>query len=119
MAAPNIVNVTSIIGSLAVQLVGTSPTAIVTNSASSNKVYKVNILNISNVDTVNSATITVDVFRSSVAYRIAANIAVPINTSFTPLDKTTAIYLEEGDSLRLTANAASRLEATCSYEVIN
>jgi len=44
---------------------------------------------------------------------------VPIGSSFTPIDKSTIYYLEEGDTLRLTANATSRFEATCSYEVIS
>jgi hypothetical protein len=29
------------------------------------------------------------------------------------------IYLEEGDGLRLTAGANSRLQAVCSYEIIS
>jgi len=29
-----------------------------------------------------------------------------------------SIYLEEGDTLRLTASANSDLEAVCSYEII-
>jgi len=119
MAAPNIVNVTTITGSLAVQIVGTSATAIVTNNASSNQVYKINTLTVSNVDASNSATITVDVYRSSVAYRVVNNVSVPVATSFTPIDKSTVFYLQEGDTLRLTSNAAGRLEATCSYEVIS
>jgi hypothetical protein len=119
MASPNIVNVTSINGKLAVQAVATSATAIITNSSGSGQVYKVNILTIANVDATNAASITVDVYRSSTAYRICNNINVPINSSFTPIDKSTIYYLEEGDSLRLTASAATRLEATCSYEVIS
>ena len=41
MTAPNIVNVATITGKTAVQAVGTSATAIVTNSASSGKVLNV------------------------------------------------------------------------------
>jgi hypothetical protein len=119
MAAPNIVNVSTITGKLAVQAVGTSATAIVTNSAASGQVYKINILTISNIDIGNIGLITVDVFRSGTAYRISSNISVPIGSSFTPIDKSTIYYLEEGDTLRLTANATSRFEATCSYEVIS
>ena len=70
MAAPNIVNVATITGKTAVQAVGTSATAIVTNAASSGKVFKVNALYISNVDGVNLATINIDIFRSSTAYHI-------------------------------------------------
>lgn len=117
MAAPNIVNVSTIIGKTAVQAVGTSATAIVTNSSSSNKVFKINALYVSNVDGTNNAEITVDLFRSSTAYRIANTVVVPADASLDVLSK--AIYLEEGDSLRLTANAASDLEAVCSYEEIS
>jgi hypothetical protein len=117
MAAPNIVNVATIIGKTAVQAVGTSATAIVTNSSGSNKVFKVNALYVSNVDGTNNADITVDLFRSSVAYRIAFTVVVPADAVLDVISK--AIYLEEGDSLRLTANAANDLEAVCSYEEIS
>ena len=71
MAAPNIVNVTTIIGKTAVQQVTTSATAIVTNSSSSNKVFKINALYVANVDGTNNADISVALFRSSVSYEIA------------------------------------------------
>ena len=44
MAAPNIVNVATITGKTSVLTVTTSATAIVTNSAASGKVFKVNAL---------------------------------------------------------------------------
>ena len=119
MAAPNIVNVATITGKTAVQAVGTSATAIVTNTAASGKVFKINTLIVSNVDGANAATITADLFRSSVAYEIASTVNVPADTSLVVLSKETSIYLEEGDSLRLTASAASDLEAICSYEEIS
>lgn len=117
MANPNIVNVTAIYGKTAVLAVTTTATAIVTNSAASNKVFKVNALYVSNVDGTNNAEITVDVFRSSVAYRIAYTIVVPADATLDVISN--PIYLEEGDSLRLTANANSDLEAVCSYEDIS
>lgn len=116
MAAPNIVNVATITGKTAVQAVTTTATAIVTNSSGSNQVLKVNALYVANVDGTNNAEITVDLFRSSVAYRIAFTVVVPADAVLDVLSK--AIYLEEGDSLRLTANANSDLEAVCSYEII-
>ena len=117
MAAPNIVNVSTITGKTAVQAVGTSATAIVTNSAASGKVFKVNALYVSNVDGTNNAEIDVDLYRSSTAYHIAKTMVVPADATLDVISK--AIYLEEGDSLRLTANAASDLEAVCSYEEIS
>lgn len=116
MAAPNIINSSAIYGKTAVQAVTTSATAIVTNSAGSNKVLKINALYVANVDGANSADITVDVFRSSTPYRLASTIAVPGDASLDVLTK--SIYLEEGDSLRLTASANGDLEAVCSYEEI-
>ena len=117
MAAPNIVNVSTITGKTAVQAVGTSATAIVTNSASSGKVFKVNALYVSNIDGANNAEINVDLYRSSTAYHIAKTVVVPADATLDVVSK--SIYLEEGDALRLTAGTASDLEAVCSYEEIS
>lgn len=117
MAAPNIVNVSVITGKTAVQAVGTSATAIVTNTAASNKVVKVNALYVSNIENSTSYQITVDIYRGSTAYRMMTAVAVPAYSSLDIINK--AIYLEEGDSLRLTANSANKLEAVASYEEIS
>ena len=117
MAAPNIVNVVTITGKTAVLAVTTSATAIVTNSAASGKVFKVNALYVSNVDGVNNADINVDIFRSSTAFHIAKTVTVPADATLDVISK--SIYLEEGDTLRLTASANSDLEAVCSYEEIS
>jgi len=119
MAAPNIVNVVTITGKTAVQAIGTSATAIVENTSGSNKVFKINALIISNIDGTNSADVTVDIFRSSTAYRIASTVTVPADATLVVISKDVAIYLEEGDSIRLTASAASDLEGVCSYEEIS
>ena len=116
MTAPNIVAVATISGKTAVQAVGTSATAIVTNSSGSGKVQKVNALYVSNINTV-AATVNVDVYRSATAYRLAYTISVPAGASLDLISK--SIYLEEGDSLRLTASASSYLESVCSYEEIS
>jgi hypothetical protein len=117
MAAPNIVNVATITGKTAVQAVGTSATAIVSNSGGSGKVFKVNALYVSNVDGSAAADITVDLFRSSTAYPIASTISVPADATLDIMSK--AIYLEEGDTLRCTASASGDLVAVCSYEEIS
>lgn len=117
MANPNIVNVTAIYGKLAAQAVTTTATAIVTNTAGSGKVLKVNALYVSNVNASVSADFTVDVFRSSVAYPLAYTISVPAHASLDVISK--SIYLEEGDVLRVTASSNSFLNAVCSYEDIS
>lgn len=118
MAAPNIVNVTTITGKTAVQVVGTTAADIVSNAAGSGTVVKINNLSIANISAA-AATITASVYRSTVEYKIAHQISVPINATFVAIDKPTAIYLEEGDTLRLTAGTATALHAVCSYEVIS
>lgn len=117
MANPNIVNVTDIKGKTAVQSVTTTPTAIVSNSAASGKVFKVNALYVSNVDGNNDADIDVDFYRSSTAYFITDTMTVPPTSTLDIL--TNSIYLEEGDALRLTASGNSDLQAVCSYEEIS
>ena len=92
MAAPNIVNVATITGKTAVLAVTTSATAIVTNSAASGKVFKVNALYVSNVDGTNNADINVDIYRSSTAYHIAKTVNVPADATLDVISK--SIYLE-------------------------
>lgn len=118
MAAPNIVNTTTITAKTDVQIVGTSATAITTNAAASGQVYKVNAILVANVDGTNAADITVDLFRGATPYRLASTISVPADSTVVVLSKDTAIYLEEGDSIRCTASAAGDLEALCAYEII-
>jgi hypothetical protein len=90
----------------------------ITGTASnSNKVLKVNALYVANVDGTNACDVTVDIFRSSTAYKIAHTIAVPADATLDIISK--SIYLEEGDALRVTASANSDLEAVCSYEEIS
>jgi len=90
----------------------------VTGTASnSNKVLKVNALYVANVDGTNAADISVALYRSGVAYKIAHTVSVPADSTLDVISK--SIYLEEGDDLRLTASANSDLEAVCSYEEIS
>jgi stress response protein SCP2 len=116
MTAPNIVAVATISGKTAVQAVGTSATAIVTNSSGSGKVQKVNALYVSNINTA-AATVNVDIYRSTTAYRLAYTVSVPAGSTLDLMSK--SMYLEEGDSLRLTASSSGYLEAVCSYEEIS
>jgi stress response protein SCP2 len=119
VAAPNIVNVATITAKTAVQAVTTTPTDIVSNSAASGTAVKINMLLISNINGTAAATITASVYRSSTEYKVAHVISVPGGATLAAIDKTTSIYLEEGDTLRLTASANSYLHAVCSYEILS
>jgi len=117
MAAPNIVGVATITGKTAVaNAIGNSTAVeILANGSSSDDVYKVNAILVSNVYGADT-TVTVDFRRGGTDYSIVTAIDVPNKSTLDVLNK--PIYLEEGDSLRILAGHASALDAVCSYEVI-
>ena len=118
MANPNIVNVTSILGKTAALAVTTTPTDIVSNAAASNTIVKINNLVVSNVGSSGSANITASIFRGGTEFKIAHAILIPSGSSLAVIDKATPIYLEESDSLRITASANAFLHGVSSYEII-
>lgn len=118
MANPNIVEVVDIRGKTSVLDVTTDMTAIVTNTSASNEIYKINSLIVSNIDGANACDVTVELFRSSVSYKLASTITIPADATLIVISKDTSIYLEENDALRVQASANSDLQAVCSYEVI-
>ena len=121
MANPNIVGVTEIYGKTDGLAVTTTATAIVTNSAASGEVYKINVLFVSNVDGTNDATIVAEWYDASTTtyFHLGSTITVPADSSLVQIEKATGIYLEEGDLIRLTASVDGDLEAIVSYEVIS
>ena len=124
MSNPNIVNVTSIYGKTSyVALSSTNATAVVSNAASSGKVFKINTIIVSNVDGTNAADISINLYSQDdiggTAYAIAKTISVPADASLVVLDKSSAIYLEEDKSIGATAGAADDLVVICSYEEIS
>ena len=124
MAAPNIVNVTTITGkSATVDLTTTSATAVVSNAAASGKVFKINSLVVSNVDGTNAADITISYYSEDdiggTATQIVSTISVPADASLVVIDKNTSIYLEEDRSIGATAGTASDLKVLVSYEEIS
>jgi len=124
MAAPNIVNVSTIIGkSATIALSTTSQTTLVSNAASSGKVFKINMIQVANVDGTNACDVTVDVHSAAAgggtAYSLVSTISVPADASLVVLDKNTATYLEEDRSITATAGTANDLEVIVSYEEIS
>jgi len=122
MAAPNIVNVATILGKTVFDAdISTSDDAILTNAASSNKLLKVNSLIISNIDGTDSADITVTIkdASGSVLAKLAHTIAVPSDATLVVISKDSAIYLEEDMAIHLDASAAGDLAGVCSYDEID
>ena len=124
MAAPNIVNVSTITGkSATIALSTTSATTLVSNAASSGKVFKINMIQVANVDGSNAADVTVDMHSAAAgggtAYSLVSTVSVPADASLVALDKGTALYLEEDRSITATAGTANDLEVIVSYEEIS
>jgi len=121
MAAPNIVNVSTIIGKTNVAVLSTSSSNVVTNAAASNRVFKVNTIILSNFDgtTAYDGTITMYSARAGVTKNLVSTVSVPADSSLVVLDKTTAVYMEEGDILAGVASAANKLDITVSFEEIS
>jgi hypothetical protein len=124
MAAPNVVNVATITGKTAVvDLSSTDATLVVENPASSNKVFKINSLYVSNVDGSAAAEITISLYSEDniggTATEICKTVVVPADATLVVISKDTSIYLEEDKSIGATASAASDLKVVCSYEEIS
>lgn len=124
MANPNIANVSTITGKTAVvSLTTTNATAVVSNAASSGKIYKINSLYVANVDGVNPANITISLYSQDdiggTATQIVSTVAVPADATVVVIDKDSFIYLEEDKSIGATASAANDLKIVCSYEEIS
>jgi len=124
MAAPNIVGVSTITGKTSTtSLTTTSATSIVSNAASSGKVFKINMIQIANVDGTNACDITIS-HNSAAAgagtnSEIVSTISVPADAALVAIDKNTAIYLEEDKSITATAGTANDLKVIVSYEEIS
>lgn len=124
MAAPNIVNVSAIYGKVVTaDLTSTSAISVLSNAASSGKVFKVDSLVVANTDTANAVNITINHYSAAAlggtATPIASVISIPPSASLIVIDKTTMIYLEENMSIGAVAGTASKLKVVCSYEDIS
>lgn len=122
MANPNIVAVTSIYGNTSYLVpTGTSATTWTALTPAVGTVNKIDNIVASNV-TSSAANITVSINSATggggTAYRIAYQISIPANASLIVIDKTTAIYLGESQSIVVTSGTSSALECTASYEAI-
>jgi len=120
MAAPNIVNVTSIYGKTRGQDLTTTTTAGILTCAS-NKVLKVNSIIVANIDGTNAADATISFFDNdqSGTFMLASTVSVPADSTLVVIGKDSPIYLEESDEIRGGAGADGDLEVIISYEELD
>lgn len=118
MANPNIVNVSTIYGNTGSLAVGTSYANVVQNPSSSNTLYKVNSLILTNACTA-TIYVSLQLNQAGTNTSITANVGAPPNASLVLLGKDTQIYLLENNSLQINASSASYVTAVCSWEQIS
>lgn len=120
MANPNIVSVTNIYGKTVGAALTTSSVDILTNSAASGKVFKVNSVYVSNVDGTNNGTVSVTFYDASAttSYYLADAIVVPAASTLVIVSKESFIYLEEGDKIAALSSNNNYLQIIISYEEI-
>lgn len=123
MAAPNIINATTINGkTTGANLTSNVATTVLNNAANSGQCMKINTLLAANY-TASAANITINWNNaaniSGTNFALVSNVAVPANSTLNVIDKTSQIYLEENQSLGATAGTANAIIVTCSYEVIS
>lgn len=122
MANPNIVNVTSIYGNTSYLIPSTTGattwTALTPASGTVNKIDNVVASNVSGAAVAVTLSVNSATGGGGTAYRIAYQISVPANASLILIDKTTAIYLGESQSIVATVSTGSAIELTASYEAI-
>ena len=108
---------------------GTTAVVLLANAASSGKVYKINQIVAANVNGSAAVNATVSVYTNGAvaqgsapsggtAYPIVSAVSVPANASLIVVDKTTAIYLNEGTCISVTSGTASGITYSISYEAI-
>jgi hypothetical protein len=122
MANPNMVNTSSIYGNTSYLIPST--TAATTWTALTPAVGTINKIDNIVASNVTAATATATVSINSAAagggtaYRLIYQLPVPVNAAVVIVDKSTAFYLGEAQSIVVTVGTASAIELTASYEAI-
>ena len=123
MANPNIVNVTSILGTTTyLTPANTTANTLLSNAASSGLVFKINQIVCANVNGSSAVNATVAINNQAAGagtnFPVISTVSVPASASVIAVDKTTAIYLMENSSIVVTSGTSSGITYTISYESI-
>lgn len=126
MAAPNIVNVTSIVPHTVYVTPANTSRNLLVSAPASGSAHKINQITIANIDGTNAVDATVELRLADGTTHVAigSTISVPADATLIMLDKTTMVYLldtsvtGEASTIYVTSGTASKLTFTCSYETI-
>lgn len=121
MANPNLNSATAVYAANTfVALTSTSETALISNASTSNKVYLVDSIVVSNVDGASAADCSISVYDSATnsgsGRRLVSTVSVPADASLVPVTKELGMTLKENQSVYVTASAASDLEVVAYWK---
>lgn len=117
MAAPNLLNLTTAIGVTTFANVASVAANVVTNPAASNRSFRLNSLLFASTgpNTTVTAYINSPGRVPSNTYVVDETVLIS-NAMFVALDKSTVIYLQEGESLFVQSLANNAVHAVLTYE---
>lgn len=124
MANPNLAAATNVYAANAqVSLTATTATQLVSNAASSGKVYLIDSIVVSNVDGTNACDITVTRFSSATntgtAFPLCSTVAVPADASLIVVGSENKINLLEDESIYVTASVANDLVVDANWKELS
>lgn len=117
MAAPNIAGSSVAVNGKTYTLAPTNTETDIIAAVATGHCIRVEAVMVSNIHATNDGWITLVHKRGGNTIRVPYQLPVPVGATFNILDGE-ILYLEEGDSLRMTANASSYLEAWATGEDI-
>jgi hypothetical protein len=125
MANPNINAATAVFAVNAfASLTSTSAVQIVSNAASSNKVYLVDGLVVANLSTATTVTVTISRYTAATntgaAFEIANAITVPAAASLVVIDRSSGVNLTEAQSIYASAGStAAGIKVTADWKELS
>jgi hypothetical protein len=124
MANPNLLAATTAYGTTTyLTPSNTTANVLLSNAASSGKVFKINQIVAANVNgsAAVNATVSIDSAAAGAGtdFPIISTVSVPATASLIVVDKTTSIYLMENSSIVVTSGTASGITYSISYEDIS
>lgn len=124
MANPNLGSATNVYANNAsLSLGSTTEVQLVSNAASSGKVYLIDGITIANIDTANPVGATVTLYQnatnSGTAYELCSGVAIPAKASLIAIDKGQGLSLLENQSIYVSASVASKLRVNASWKELS
>ena len=124
MANPNINSATNIYCNNAqLSLTTTNATQLISNAASSGKVFLLDGVVVANTDTANAVNVTLALYQSATntgtAFELAASVTVPAAASLYVVTKDSGVSVLENESLYVTAGTASKLKVNAFWKELS